>query len=29
MTNTKIQDKNIVPLGGAQVPDGGSFLLLL
>lgn len=29
LTNTKISDKNIVPLSGAHVPKGGSFLLLL
>ena len=29
MTNIKIQDKNIVPLGGTQVSEGGSFLPLL
>ena len=25
MTNIKIQDKIIVPLGGAQVPEGDHF----
>ena len=28
MTNIKISDKNIVHLGGVQVPEGGSFLVL-
>ena len=28
MTNMKICDKNIVPPGGTQVPEGGSFLAL-
>ena len=28
LTNTKIADKNIVPLGGARAPQGKSFLLL-
>ena len=28
LTNIKISDKNIVPLGGAQGPEEGSFLPL-
>ena len=28
LTNIKVSDKNIVPLDGVQVPEGGSFLLL-
>ena len=28
LTNIKISDKNILPLGSAQAPEGGSFLLL-
>ena len=28
LTNIKISDKNIVPLGGAQAPEGESFLVL-
>ena len=28
LTNIKISDKNFVPLGGAQAPEGESFLLL-
>ena len=28
LTNIKISDKNIVPPGGAQAPEGRSFLLL-
>ena len=28
LTNIKISDKNIVSPGGAQTPEGGSFLLL-
>ena len=29
LTNIKISDKNIVPLGGVQVPEVGSFLPLI
>ena len=28
LTNIKISDKNISPLGSVQAPEGGSFLLL-
>ena len=28
LTNIKVSDKNIGPLGGAQGPEGGSFLPL-
>ena len=28
LANIKISDKNIVPLGGVQVPEGESFFLL-
>ena len=28
MTNIKISDKNLVPPGGAQAPEGRSFLAL-
>ena len=28
LTNIKISDENIVPLGGAQAPERGSFLSL-